>query len=83
MFSRKVEGVSEEVSSYYMEDMIDEMRPDLSGTESQQVKMLISWILRYETEKRPSAAGILGNPWFKKSLRRLKVNCSLDYFYYM
>ena len=66
MYNRKVEGVSQEASSYYMEDMIDEMRPELSGMESQQVKMLISWILRYEPEKRPSAAEILRNPWFEK-----------------
>lgn len=67
MYNRKVEGVSQEASSCYMEDMIDEMRSDLSGAEGQQVKMLISWILMYEPEKRPSAAQILRNPWLKKS----------------
>ena len=66
MYNRKVEGVSGEASSYYMEDMINETRPGLSGMEIQQVKMLISWILRYEPEKRPSAAGIMRYPWFNK-----------------
>lgn len=68
MFNRKVEGVQEgEVSGRYMEDLIDELRPDLSGMESQQVKMLMSWILRYDPKRRPSAAEILRNPWFAES----------------
>ena len=68
MCNRKVEGVKDgEASRCYMEDVIDELRPDSSGMEIQQVKMMISWILRYEPEKRPSAADILRNPWFKNS----------------
>ncbi|KAJ4141739.1 hypothetical protein NW768_000956 [Fusarium equiseti] len=50
-----------------MEDLVDELRPDLSGMEAQQVKMLISWILRYDVDKRPSAIEILRNPWFTTS----------------
>ncbi|RFN43292.1 serine protein kinase [Fusarium flagelliforme] len=68
MFNRKVKGLREgEVSGRYMEDLIDELRPDLSGMESQQVKMLISWILRYDPDRRPSPAEILRNPWFEES----------------
>jgi non-specific serine/threonine protein kinase len=68
MFNRKVKGVQEgEVPRLYMEDLIDELRPDLSGMESQQVKMLISWILRYDPARRPSAAELLRNPWFEET----------------
>lgn len=47
-----------------MEERFDEAEPDLEEGEALKVKALIRRILRYDPAERPSAAEILGDPWF-------------------
>lgn len=47
-----------------MEERFDEAAPDVGEGEATKVKALIRRILRYDPAERPSAAEILGDPWF-------------------
>jgi non-specific serine/threonine protein kinase len=48
-----------------MEKLFDQAKPELGEEEAGEIKALIRWILQYDPEKRPTAAEILSNPWFR------------------
>lgn len=47
-----------------MEELFDEAEPDVGEGEATKAKGLIRRILRYDPAERPSAAEVLGDPWF-------------------
>ncbi|KXJ93735.1 kinase-like domain-containing protein [Microdochium bolleyi] len=47
-----------------MEECFDQAEPDVDDAEALQIKGLIRRILKYGPSERPSAAGILLDPWF-------------------
>lgn len=49
-----------------MEQLFDEAGSDLDEEEANKVKALIRRILQYDPAKRPSAAEILSDPWFRE-----------------
>ncbi len=49
-----------------MEEMFDKEAPEMSEDEASQVKALVRRVLQYDPEKRPSAAELLDDPWFKE-----------------
>ncbi|KAK5635845.1 hypothetical protein RRF57_011557 [Xylaria bambusicola] len=49
---------------FLIEKAFDATHPDVDEHEATQIKSLIRRILQYDPAKRPSAEGILEDPWF-------------------
>ncbi|KAM3446439.1 hypothetical protein MY3296_009673 [Beauveria thailandica] len=70
LFNNQIGGVPKNreplvVPQQSMEELFDKAEPDIDEKEGYQVKKLIRWILDYDAAKRPSAAELLLDPWFR------------------
>ncbi|KAM3548730.1 hypothetical protein ARSEF4850_009247 [Beauveria asiatica] len=70
LFNNQIGGVPKNreplvVPQQSMEELFDKAEPEIDEKEGYQVKKLIRWILDYDAAKRPSAAELLLDPWFR------------------